>query len=130
MRFVVDAQLTRRMTGWFRNAGCDAAHTLDLPNRNRTTDEQLLEFAEREQRVVVSKDADFVNSHTLFGSLKNCCWSRRGTSATGIRAVLTPLIPSMVVGVPEALVPRGGPGRDYHAWVDGHGIGNAVFTSG
>ena len=65
MRFLVDAQLPRRMVGWRNNAGCDAVHTLDLPDGNRSTDEQIIEFAEREQRVEVTKDADFVNSHLL-----------------------------------------------------------------
>jgi predicted nuclease of predicted toxin-antitoxin system len=45
MKFLVDAQLPRRMTGWLSNAGCDAVHTLDLPNGNRSTDEQIIEFA-------------------------------------------------------------------------------------
>ena len=30
MRFLVDAQLPRRMTDWFRAGGFDAIHTLDL----------------------------------------------------------------------------------------------------
>ncbi len=67
MRFLVDAQLPRRMADLLRQAGHDAVHTLDLPDANRTTDEQILEVAAREQRVVVSKDADFVNSFLLRG---------------------------------------------------------------
>ena len=58
MRFLVDAQLPRRMVAWLNNAGCDAVHTLDLPDRNRSTDDQIIEFAEQEQRIVVSKDAE------------------------------------------------------------------------
>jgi predicted nuclease of predicted toxin-antitoxin system len=41
MKFLVDAQLPRRMTAWLTAAGCDAVHTLDLPDGNRTTDEQI-----------------------------------------------------------------------------------------
>jgi hypothetical protein len=37
MNFLVDAQLPRRMTAWLAAAGCNAIHTLDLPNKNRTT---------------------------------------------------------------------------------------------
>jgi predicted nuclease of predicted toxin-antitoxin system len=40
MNFLLDAQLPRRMTAWLITAGCDAVHTLDLPDGNRTTDEQ------------------------------------------------------------------------------------------
>ena len=67
MKFLIDAQLPRRMTAWLRNASHDAIHTLDLPDQNRTTDEDVIDCADQEQRVVVSKDADFVNSHLLRG---------------------------------------------------------------
>ena len=65
MKFLVDAQLPRRLAGWLAAAGCDAVHTLDLPDGNRTTDQQVIEVANREQRAVVTKDADFVDSHVL-----------------------------------------------------------------
>ena len=67
MRFLIDAQLPRRMCTWLDDAGCDALHTLDLPSGNRTTDEQIIVFADHDQRVVVTKDSDFVNSHLLQG---------------------------------------------------------------
>jgi predicted nuclease of predicted toxin-antitoxin system len=67
MKFLIDAQLPRRMANWLGSAGCDAVHTLDLPDGNRTTDMQVIEVADREQRVVVTKDADFVNEHVLHG---------------------------------------------------------------
>jgi predicted nuclease of predicted toxin-antitoxin system len=47
--------------------GCDTIHTLDLPEANRTTDEQIHDVADRGQRVLVTKDADFVDSHLLRG---------------------------------------------------------------
>ena len=65
MNLLIDAQLPRRMATWFAAAGCNAIHTLDLPDANRTTDEQIKIIAEREQRVVVTKDADFVDAHLL-----------------------------------------------------------------
>ncbi|MFO0916216.1 MAG: DUF5615 family PIN-like protein [Pirellulales bacterium] len=67
MNFLVDAQLPQRIKEWLTVAGCDAIHTLDLPDGNRTTDEQLIEVADREDRVLVTKDADFVDSHVLRG---------------------------------------------------------------
>ena len=39
--------------------------TLDLPRGNRTTDAEIKEIVAREQRVVVTKDADFVNSFII-----------------------------------------------------------------
>lgn len=66
MNFVVDAQLPRRIAHRLREAGHDAVHTLDLPSGNRTTDEEINALAEREERVVVTKDADFVNSFVVW----------------------------------------------------------------
>ncbi|HEX8694967.1 MAG TPA: DUF5615 family PIN-like protein [Longimicrobium sp.] len=65
MNFLVDAQLPRRIALRLREQGHDAIHTLDLPNGNRTSDAEILAISAREQRVVVTKDADFVNSFTL-----------------------------------------------------------------
>lgn len=42
--------------------GHDTLHTLDLPEGNRTTDAEVNRIAEQERRIVVTKDADFVNS--------------------------------------------------------------------
>jgi predicted nuclease of predicted toxin-antitoxin system len=67
MNFLVDAQLPRRMTAWLITAGCDAVHTLNLPDANRKTDVQINDVADRELRVVVSKDTDFVDGHLLRG---------------------------------------------------------------
>lgn len=62
MKFLVDAQLPRRLTHHVREAGHDVVHTLDLPRGNRTTDDEINDIAAREGRVVVTKEADFVNS--------------------------------------------------------------------
>ncbi|HEY1389981.1 MAG TPA: DUF5615 family PIN-like protein [Ktedonobacterales bacterium] len=62
MRFLVDAHLPRRIARRLREAGHDVLHTLDLPDGNRTTDAEINALSLREQRVVVTKDADFVNS--------------------------------------------------------------------
>ena len=67
MRFLVDAQSPKRFYSWLTVAGHDAIHTLDLPRRNRTTDEEILEFAERQDRVVITKDDDFVRRYILAG---------------------------------------------------------------
>lgn len=65
MKFVVDAQLPRRVAFMLREQGHDAIHTLDLPAGNRTADSTIIELADGEGRVVVTKDADFVNSFLL-----------------------------------------------------------------
>ena len=65
MRFIVDAQLPRRLARWLNARGHDVLHTLDLPEQNRTRDADITALASREDRIVVTKDADFVNSHVL-----------------------------------------------------------------
>lgn len=67
MRFLVDTQLPKRFCGWLAEAGHDAVHTLDLPNHNRSTDGEILDIAGREQRIVVTKDNDFVQSYLITG---------------------------------------------------------------
>ena len=67
MRFLVDAQLPRRLAYRLREAGHDAVHTLDLPDGNRTTDQRIIAYAVAEDRVIVTKDADFVDALLLRG---------------------------------------------------------------
>lgn len=67
MKFLVDAQLPRRLANWLREAGHDALHTLDLPNQNRTADQEIIALATNDGRVVVTKDVDFVQSLLLTG---------------------------------------------------------------
>lgn len=47
--------------------GHDARHTLDLQMKNQTSDETLRQLAGSEERVLVTKDADFVDSFLLRG---------------------------------------------------------------
>jgi predicted nuclease of predicted toxin-antitoxin system len=67
MKFLIDAQLPRRFCSWLIAAGHDAAHTLDLPQGNRTTDNEILDLAEQQDRIVITKDDDFVQSFLLAG---------------------------------------------------------------
>lgn len=97
MNFLIDAQLPRRMAAWLRAAGSNAIHTLDVPDANRTTDEQINDLADREQRVVVTKDADFVDSHLLQGRPPKLLLISTGNiSNKDLEALLSPLIPDII----------------------------------
>src|SRR2546423_709149 len=97
MKFLIDAQLPRRMVGWLADAGCDAVHTLDLPDRNQTTDTQVIACADREQRVVVTKDADFVNEHVLHTRPAQLLLVSTGNiSNRELEALVVPLLPDLV----------------------------------
>jgi predicted nuclease of predicted toxin-antitoxin system len=67
VKFLVDAQLPRSLAALIISAGHDAIHTLDLPDKNCTTDEVLCRIALSEQRVLVTKDGGFVDSFLLRG---------------------------------------------------------------
>ncbi len=67
MKFIVDAQLPRRLALELVDLGYDAVHTLDFPAGNRTPDADIVAVAIRENRVVVTKDNDFVASFLLRG---------------------------------------------------------------
>ena len=65
MNFLVDAQLPRRLALELAASGHDAVHTLDLPAANRTQDKDIVALAIQENRIVVTKDNDFVVSFHL-----------------------------------------------------------------
>ena len=67
MKFLVDAQLPMSFVGWLRQHGHDALHTLDLPLGNRTPDSDVVACAIRDDRIVVTKDSDFVQTFLLTG---------------------------------------------------------------
>lgn len=68
MKFLVDAQLPQKLAVALTAVGYDSIHTLGLPDKNRTTDSTLRRVADSENRIVVSKDADFLSSHLISGS--------------------------------------------------------------
>jgi predicted nuclease of predicted toxin-antitoxin system len=65
-KFLLDAQLPRRLKSLFAEFGFDALHTLDLPAGNRTKDRELIRICGDEDRILVSKDNDFVESFLLY----------------------------------------------------------------
>ena len=97
MKFLVDAQLPRRIAHWFIAAGYDAIHTLDFPDANRTSDSQVIDSADTEQRAVITKDSDFVDSLLLFGRpAKLLLISTGNIGNKELEAILVPLLPDIV----------------------------------
>jgi predicted nuclease of predicted toxin-antitoxin system len=64
--FLLDAQLPQRLKVLFAGFGFEAIHTLDLPNRNRTKDTELIRICESEHCILITKDDDFVESYLLY----------------------------------------------------------------
>ena len=65
MKFLIDAQLPRRLAHQLRAAGLETTHTLDLQEGNRTTDQALITFSLTQNCFVVTKDSDFVETFLL-----------------------------------------------------------------
>jgi predicted nuclease of predicted toxin-antitoxin system len=68
VKFLVDAQRPARLAELLKRAGHDAMHTRELPKGNRSTDREIAQVADREGRVVVTKDRDFRDGHLLHRS--------------------------------------------------------------
>jgi predicted nuclease of predicted toxin-antitoxin system len=65
MKFVIDAQLPYGLKIFLKDNGFDAIHTDDMPNRERTTDKEIINISELENRIIITKDKDFLDSHIL-----------------------------------------------------------------
>ena len=97
MKFLIDAHLPRRMVDWLADAGCDASHTLNLPLGNRTPDSDLTKIADQNERVLITKDGDFVNSHLLVGQPAKLLFVTTGNvSNRDLEQLLVPLIPRIM----------------------------------
>ena len=58
MRFLVDANLSPRIASYLRDAGQDAVHVADV-GLLHASDPEIMVWARRELRVIVSSDTDF-----------------------------------------------------------------------
>ncbi|QPH40949.1 DUF5615 family PIN-like protein [Pedobacter endophyticus] len=67
MKFLIDANLPFKLALHLRNKGFDVIHTDDLPNKEQTTDREIRKTSLEQDRVVISKDSDFLDSHIIIG---------------------------------------------------------------
>lgn len=65
MNFLVDAHLPRRLCRVLESYGHTAIHTLDLPQQNETDDRNIMHYADANDCIVTTKDADFVDAFYL-----------------------------------------------------------------
>ncbi|MFM7426331.1 MAG: DUF5615 family PIN-like protein [Elainella sp.] len=62
MKFLVDAQLPIHLVRLLQEAGYDTIHTKELPQQSATPDSIINFVSIQEERVVITKDSDFVDS--------------------------------------------------------------------
>ena len=65
MKFLIDANLPRRLVHLFQERGHEAIHTLELPSGNTTMDAALLDYSNEQNCVITTKDSDFSTSFWL-----------------------------------------------------------------
>jgi predicted nuclease of predicted toxin-antitoxin system len=67
MKFLIDANLPFKLAKRLRFNGFDVLHTDELPNKERTSDKELREVSVYQNRIIVTKDSDFLDSHIVMG---------------------------------------------------------------
>ena len=70
MNFLVDAQLPIRLANWISAQGFDCKHVISLPNKEFSSDFEIIRIATLEQRVVITKDSDFMKFRLIKGTPK------------------------------------------------------------
>jgi predicted nuclease of predicted toxin-antitoxin system len=67
MKFFIDANLPYKLALLLQAKGFAITHTDNLPNKERTSDNEIRAFAVKESSIVITKDADFLDSHLIKG---------------------------------------------------------------
>ena len=65
MKFIVDAQLPYGLKIFLSSQGHDAIHTDDLPLKAETPDSAINDISKTQERIVITKDADFLDSYYI-----------------------------------------------------------------
>ena len=67
MKVIVDAQLPKRLSDFLVTKQVDSRHTLELPGKNATPDQKIIRLADKEKRIVITKDSDFIDNYIFKG---------------------------------------------------------------
>lgn len=78
MKFLIDAQLPKSLAEFLSQNGHQSLHTLALPDKNKTTDKRIIEIAENENFVLITKDDDFLKAFYLTGKPSKLILVRTG----------------------------------------------------
>ena len=78
MKFLIDAQLPKSLSDLLKLEGYDAVHTIELPKANDTQDNEILKICLEENRIIISKDGDFLESFLINKSPKKLILVKTG----------------------------------------------------
>ncbi|MBI3521040.1 MAG: DUF5615 family PIN-like protein [Bacteroidetes bacterium] len=65
MKLLIDAQLPTLLAAILNELGYQSIHVDSLINGDESTDTEIINYAEKHQLIVVTKDSDFFHSHSL-----------------------------------------------------------------
>jgi predicted nuclease of predicted toxin-antitoxin system len=65
VKFIVDAQLPIALSYLLKHRGYDAIHTMELPDSNASSDELITSITIQENRIVITKDNNFLESYLI-----------------------------------------------------------------
>ena len=68
MDFILDAHIPPSLCKMILERGHSAIHTKNLPDGNDTTDTEIRKIADKENKIVITKDTDFYHSHLILAS--------------------------------------------------------------
>jgi len=68
VKFIIDTQLPPRLSRFLRLKGFDSVHTTHYEKGHLLKDVEITEIAINENRVIITKDADFSDNYFLKGA--------------------------------------------------------------
>ncbi|MBI4649689.1 MAG: DUF5615 family PIN-like protein [Bacteroidia bacterium] len=82
MKFILDAHIPLSLIATIISNGHEAMHTKDLPIKNNTPDDEIIDFSIKNNCIVITTDSDFYYSHTLFGKPEKLLLIKTGNTRT------------------------------------------------
>ena len=67
MKLIVDAQLPNKLCEILNQLGINSIHVDELPEGDETSDSDIIQYADKNDLIVLTKDYDFYHSHMALG---------------------------------------------------------------
>ena len=68
MNILCDVHIAFKIAKWFSRKGCNAIHVNMILNKSETTDAEICRYADENNFIVITKDADFKSSFFILNT--------------------------------------------------------------
>ena len=82
MKFLCDVHISYKLVNYLRDKGCEAYHINHLFDDPLTKDAAICRYADENDLIVITKDADFKESHILKNTPRKLIKLNTGNSST------------------------------------------------